>query len=365
MAADNAASLAIPSGNACAADTRHDRSGVPRWLWLSGRQSDGTALWTEYGLELSATIEEAFTSGLEAAFVDTERLVKFESMRQERHDAPHRSRAVRREPPPVARAPATEQMNIVDLVAHSDARGRDRGAVPASGKRPRSADPAEEQQRPASGVKTEASPPVAWRFTRLHPNWRLPPSVNEGAVQLSDLLSASELEGASEVFGRPHRNWVYGALLTAFVCSTSSPLSARYFFLPPRFALSPVIQVHLHNYMIDLDWIFETCPALDAFLLRGGGMLKVFHGEKMLTGAAKAIEASTPQTRKAHPQAPPSPLAVRPPARRPFVLYASSSAACAVFSITCRCDAALKTCRYAQHLARTPAPMILYAPATT
>jgi hypothetical protein len=39
----------------------------PRWLWHSGSH-EGTARWTEYSPETSATIEEAFASGFEAVW---------------------------------------------------------------------------------------------------------------------------------------------------------------------------------------------------------------------------------------------------------------------------------------------------------
>ena len=38
--------------------------------------------------------------------------------------------------------------------------------------------------------------------------------------------------------------------------------------------------MHLHNFMIDLDWVFESCPALRAYLFRNSGVLRVFHGAR-------------------------------------------------------------------------------------
>eukprot|EP00962_Isochrysis_galbana_P016472 scaffold4720_cov106-Isochrysis_galbana.AAC.4 len=211
-AADNAEIPATPGGNVYEAGVYHAGGAPtssrraascgstsipgPRWLWQSGSQPEGTAQWTEYSLEVSATIEEAFASGFEAVPVDAERLVNFRLMRQERCGAPNRSRAVRREPSSGARGPAAEHL---ERVAHSDGQGRERADASASTKRPRSEDPAEEQRQPIMRGSADVSQRLAWRFTRLHPGWRLPSSVNESAVGLSDLLSASELDGATEV----------------------------------------------------------------------------------------------------------------------------------------------------------------------
>ncbi|KAL1512282.1 hypothetical protein AB1Y20_005544 [Prymnesium parvum] len=73
----------------------------------------------------------------------------------------------------------------------------------------------------------------AWRLTRLHFAWAgvVPSEANEGTVGLGELLSADELRGAAEV--------------------------------------------HLHNFMVDLDWVVEEAPALLSF----GGALRVFHGD--------------------------------------------------------------------------------------
>ena len=81
---------------------------------------------------------------------------------------------------------------------------------------------------------------LAWKLNKLDSRWfsstsatqaRVRPSANSDTVGLADLLAASELRGASEI--------------------------------------------HLHNFMIDLDWMCEEAPALSEFR----GKLIVFHGD--------------------------------------------------------------------------------------
>lgn len=88
---------------------------------------------------------------------------------------------------------------------------------------------------------TAAAP--AWRLLTLDPRWGASPAAQAETVGLAALLSADELRGATEL--------------------------------------------HLHNFMIDLDWMCEECPGLAAFCAAASTAsihaparrVRVFHGD--------------------------------------------------------------------------------------
>jgi len=65
--------------------------------------------------------------------------------------------------------------------------------------------------------------------------------------------------------------------------------------------LEGATQLHLHNYLFDLDFVFETCPALGSFVA-SGGLVKVFHGDgrpprsDAATAMPAAVECFEPPT---------------------------------------------------------------------
>ena len=149
-------------------------------------------MWSEYGAPQAAALECAFASGGDSVVqVDAERQVDVRRMRQERIGAPGRSRAVRREP-------------VTGGAGSSSADGASSpAAVSSPNKRARIDAPT-----PAPTLEEPA-----WRLNRLGDTWArlVPAEANTSTAGLRDLLSHSELEGATEV--------------------------------------------HLHNFMVDLDWM--------------------------------------------------------------------------------------------------------------
>ena len=93
----------------------------------------------------------------------------------------------------------------------------------------------------AATAATAAAP--AWRLLTLDPRWGASPAAQAETVGLAALLSADELRGATEL--------------------------------------------HLHNFMIDLDWMCEECPGLAAFCAAASTAgihaparrVRVFHGD--------------------------------------------------------------------------------------
>ena len=192
----------------------HDNNQEPasRWLWQSGRDA-----WTAFAPNQASALEEAWATGGGVVRIDAERQVRVDTsgvpMRQERVDNPGRSRAVKRE----------------NGGAQEGKRPRLTPAAPSA--------TADADGGGGGGVSPAASgPPLAWRLNRLGEQWSrvLPSSVNTDSVSLDELLSAVELQGAT--------------------------------------------QLHLHNFLFDLDFVFETCPALGSFVA-SGGLVKVFHGD--------------------------------------------------------------------------------------
>eukprot|EP00908_Phaeocystis_cordata_P004818 Transcript_1522.p1 GENE.Transcript_1522~~Transcript_1522.p1 ORF type:complete len:522 (-),score=145.21 Transcript_1522:676-2241(-) len=104
--------------------------------------------------------------------------------------------------------------------------------------------------RGAKRQRTEEA--LAWRLNTLDPRWRPSAAAQAGTVGLAELLSPSELRGATEL--------------------------------------------HLHNFMIDLDWMCEECPGLAGF----AGRIRVFHGDGAPPRSAAArslhVECLAPPT---------------------------------------------------------------------
>ena len=118
----------------------------------------------------------------------------------------------------------------------------DGGGAPAKRKRTEVADGATAASSAASTTAATAAAP-AWRLLTLDPRWGASPAAQAETVGLAALLSAGELRGATEL--------------------------------------------HLHNFMIDLDWMCEECPGLAAFCAASSTAgihvparrVRVFHGD--------------------------------------------------------------------------------------
>ena len=100
-----------------------------RWLWSSGSGADER--WTPYSALESEEIERLFAAGIDRCFVAADRHIDFKTLRQVRHDAPSRYRAVRREanassdgasaPVPVVTQPAAPPSSVPRVFAPPDA----------------------------------------------------------------------------------------------------------------------------------------------------------------------------------------------------------------------------------------------------
>ena len=192
------------------------------WSWQSGSG------WVEYSSEVAHLLEQAWT-GFNATGealvvpVDSERFVSVSKMKQERIGMLGRNRAVRRHVPVLTAGSGvgesdTESRHTVRFGFRADYpislddsdEEREQAAGQADASSPRHSVESSHTKRPrfaareatATSLGTTA-PQIepAWRLNRLNSAWSpcLPTAANTGTTQLSSLLSASELSGASEV----------------------------------------------------------------------------------------------------------------------------------------------------------------------
>ena len=218
----SAAALMAAAAVAAAAPAPAAPAAPGRWLWQSGQHS-----WTPYPDGVAQELEQAWRRGDAEAAVDAERQVDLRAMRQQRIGAPGRSRAVKREAGDDAAASSSS--------SSAAAASAGPAVAPAASSAAGSSDShASKRQRVA-----DAEQP-AWRLNTLHPRWRASAAAQAETVGLAWLLAPAELAGATEV--------------------------------------------HLHNYMIDLDWMVEECPALGAFR----GRVRVFYGDGVAPGSDAA-----------------------------------------------------------------------------
>ena len=185
----------------------------------------------------------------------------------------------------------------------------DGGGAPAKRKRTEVADGAAAASSAASATAATAAAP-AWRLLTLDPRWGASPAAQAETVGLAALLSAGELRGATEL--------------------------------------------HLHNFMIDLDWMCEECPGLAAFCAASttagshvpARRVRVFHGdgqpprsaamcggrvdcfapphEQYGTHHSKAPHAPAPSPRRARAKPAPSPRRATAPISSPTFLAQGS-----------------------------------------
>ena len=190
-------------------------SSAASWLWQS------SADWHAYPPAVCAQLDAARARGDDRVPLDGGRHVDLHAMKQVVTADPSRSRAVKRVAPAASASSASSASSSTAAAADDDGDATD-------------VDEDNDDTAAAAAKRPRTTPQLGWRLNRLHSSWvaagAVPASANRNSVGLSDLLSASALSGATEV--------------------------------------------HLHNFMIDLDWMITECPALGS-----ADLVRVFFGD--------------------------------------------------------------------------------------
>ena len=255
---------------------------APKWSWCSGREGSN---FTNFAPQTSVTIEAAFAAGAKRVAIDEQRHVDFALMRQVRNDDPSRYRAVRRDPPPPPSANAAAGQAASANAAFSQAASAN-AAASSDG------DAHKKRQRvgeAASASATSPPPLLGFALNRLEDAWvasgLVPSAANASTIGLAQLLCARwsqhlgvplgyALPAACCLASHPARyrssapgvRWITTrcSLLAHYAARSPRHRSPRH-RSPPRSSpsvLHGALELHIHNFMIDLDFVVECCPAI-------------------------------------------------------------------------------------------------------
>ena len=231
VSADAAASSSTEAATATLPAVLAGQAGGPIWeVMLSGsfQSYEEPSVHVQLEAALTALEDSAEVVVRGAAYVVH---LKQTPMRQVQKADPTKCREVRR-------VGAQDALRAPGPSSAAD----DGGGAPAKRKRTEVADGAAAASSAASATAATAAAP-AWRLLTLDPRWGASPAAQAETVGLAALLSPGELRGATEL--------------------------------------------HLHNFMIDLDWMCEECPGLAAFCAASSTAgihvparrVRVFHGD--------------------------------------------------------------------------------------
>ena len=234
VSADAAASSSTEAATATLPAVSAGQAGGPIWeVMLSGsfQSYEEPSVHVQLEAALTALEDSAEVVVRGAAYVVH---LKQTPMRQVQKADPTKCREVRRVGAQDAlRAPGPS--SVVDG-----------GGTPAKRKRTEVADgaaAAASSAAAATAATAATAAALAWRLLELDRRWGVSPAAQAETVGLAALLSPGELHGATEL--------------------------------------------HLHNFMIDLDWMCEECPGLAAFCAASSTAgihvparrVRVFHGD--------------------------------------------------------------------------------------
>ena len=246
-----------------------------KWFWAAGRADERT--WHEYDPESAERIEAAFATGASRADLNGERHVDFSRMRQVQNADASRWRHVRREPEPSAAAAAA-----ASAITHNRA-GDAAAAAPAS-KRPRVHDVIEGLSPLGSQEVLGGSSSAATTGAVLDPGANAGAGTSNGSIGVShardqgitsttgnfapatftsgEAVSAAETSSSTLPLG-----FALCRLESAWTSAGLVPHSANHRTVSLQELLSPAAlagctELHLINYMIDLDFVVNMCPAI-------------------------------------------------------------------------------------------------------